>query len=39
VAKVLPSAEFVPEWKTGAALASAKMRIMEFLGKHTRVSA
>jgi pimeloyl-ACP methyl ester carboxylesterase len=35
VAKLLPNAEFVPEWKTGAALASAKVRIKEFLAKHT----
>jgi pimeloyl-ACP methyl ester carboxylesterase len=39
VATLLPNAEFVPEWKTGAALASAKVRIMEFLAKHTPVSA
>jgi pimeloyl-ACP methyl ester carboxylesterase len=35
VAKLLPNAEFIPEWKTGAALASAKVRIKEFLAKHT----
>jgi pimeloyl-ACP methyl ester carboxylesterase len=35
VAKLLPNAELVPEWKTGAALASAKVRIAEFLAKHT----
>ena len=34
VAKLLPNAEFVTEWKTGAALASAKVRIKEFLAKH-----
>jgi pimeloyl-ACP methyl ester carboxylesterase len=39
VATLLPNAEVVPEWKTGAALASAKVRIMEFLAKHTPVSA
>jgi pimeloyl-ACP methyl ester carboxylesterase len=35
VAKLLPNAEFIPEWKTGAALASTKPRIKEFLTKHT----
>src|SRR5262245_16380044 len=36
VAKLLPNAEFIPEWKTGAALASARVRVKEFLSKHTR---
>jgi hypothetical protein len=36
VAKLLPNAEFIPEWKTGAPLASAKVRIKEFLAKHAR---
>ena len=35
VARLLPNAEFIPEWKTGAALASAKPRVKEFLLKHT----
>jgi hypothetical protein len=35
VAKLLPNAEFVPKWKTGAALASAKIRIEEFPAKYT----
>src|SRR6058998_3753555 len=35
VAKLLPNAEFIPEWKTGAALESAKPRIKAFLSKHT----
>jgi pimeloyl-ACP methyl ester carboxylesterase len=35
VAKLLPDADFVPEWKSGAALASAKARIKAFLTKHT----
>src|SRR3989442_12893485 len=35
VAKLLPNAEFVPEWKTGAPPASAKIRIKEFLAKYT----
>src|SRR3989475_11863385 len=34
VAKLLPNAELIPEWKTGAALASAKVRGKEFLAKH-----
>jgi pimeloyl-ACP methyl ester carboxylesterase len=37
VAKLLPTCEFIPEWKTGAALTSAKPRIKEFLSKHTPV--
>ena len=39
IAKLLPSAEFIREWKEGAALASAKARIKEFLSKHTPVRA
>jgi pimeloyl-ACP methyl ester carboxylesterase len=35
VARLLPNAEFIPEWKTGAALASARPRVTEFLQKHT----
>ncbi len=35
VAKLLPNAEFVQEWKTGDALAVAKVRIKEFLATHT----
>ena len=35
LAKLLPSCEFIPEWKTGAALASARARVKEFLAKHT----
>jgi hypothetical protein len=38
VAKLLPDGEFIPEWKEGAALAAAKARIKEFLGKHTPAS-
>ena len=38
-AKLLPNAEFIPEWKEGAPLAAAKVRIKEFLAKHTPVSA
>jgi hypothetical protein len=35
VARLLPDAELVPEWKTGAALDAAKTRIQAFLAKHT----
>ena len=35
MAKLLPNAEFIREWKEGAALVSARARIKEFLSKHT----
>jgi len=35
LAKLLPRAGFIAEWKTGAALESAKARIREFLAEHT----
>ena len=35
LAKLLPSAEFIPEWKEGAPLAAAKARMKQFLAKHT----
>ena len=35
VARLLPVCEFIPEWKTGAALDSARLRVKEFLAKHT----
>ena len=35
LAKLLPNAEFISEWKTGTALAAAKPRIKEFLARHT----
>ena len=35
IAKLLPHAEFIPEWKTGAALTSARARVKEFLSKQT----
>jgi hypothetical protein len=35
VAKLLPDAEFITEWKTGTALAAAKPRVKEFFVKHT----
>ena len=34
-AKLLPNAEFIPEWKTGAPLAAARERIKSFLAQHT----
>jgi len=34
-AKLLPNSEFIPEWKQGAALAAAKVRVKEFLAKHS----
>jgi pimeloyl-ACP methyl ester carboxylesterase len=35
-AKLLPNSEFIPEWKEGAPLAAAKVRVKEFFAKHTR---
>ena len=35
LARLLPRCEFIPEWKTGPALVSARARVMEFLTKHT----
>lgn len=35
VARLLPNGEFIAEWKTGAALGAARVRIREFLLKHT----
>lgn len=35
VARLLPDAEFVQEWKTGEALVAAKARVKEFLARHT----
>src|SRR5262245_44982904 len=35
VARLLPDAELITEWKTGGALESAKVRIKEFLARHT----
>jgi hypothetical protein len=34
-AKLLPNAEFIPEWKAGAALEAARKRVREFLAKQT----
>ena len=39
IARLLPNAELIREWKEGAALASARVRIKEFLAKHTPVRA
>ena len=35
MAKLLPSAELITEWKEGAALVSARARIKQFLAEHT----
>ena len=35
LSKLIPNCEFIPEWKEGAALTSAKARIAVFLAKHT----
>jgi len=35
LAKLIPNCEFIPEWKTGAALTASKLRVAEFLAKHT----
>jgi pimeloyl-ACP methyl ester carboxylesterase len=37
VAKLLPHAEFIPEWKEGSPLAAAKVRMKQFLRDHTPV--
>jgi pimeloyl-ACP methyl ester carboxylesterase len=35
LSKLLPNCEFLPEWKSGAALISAKVHVKEFLSRHT----
>jgi pimeloyl-ACP methyl ester carboxylesterase len=35
LSKLIPNCEFIPEWKSGAALTSAKARVAAFLAKHT----
>jgi pimeloyl-ACP methyl ester carboxylesterase len=35
LSKLLPHCEFVPEWKSGAALTAARARVKEFLARHT----
>jgi pimeloyl-ACP methyl ester carboxylesterase len=37
--KLLPHAEFIPEWKAGAALVAATARMKQFLADHTPVRA
>jgi len=39
VAKLLPDAELIREWKEGAALVSATARMKQFLSAHTPVRA
>ena len=39
LAKLLPHAEFIPEWKEGAPLEAAKTRMKQFLKEHTPVRA
>jgi pimeloyl-ACP methyl ester carboxylesterase len=39
IAQLLPHAEFIPEWKEGAALVAAKARMKSFLSEHTPVRA
>ena len=39
VAKLLPDAELIREWKEGAALVSARARMKQFLSAHTPVRA
>ena len=38
-AKLLPNSEYITEWKEGAPLQAAKVRIKQFLAKHTPVAA
>ncbi|HEY1935406.1 MAG TPA: alpha/beta hydrolase [Acetobacteraceae bacterium] len=35
LSKLLPNCEFMPEWKTGAALETARARVMAFFAEHT----
>jgi len=35
LARLLPRAEMIREWKTGDALTAARARVLEFLSKHT----
>jgi pimeloyl-ACP methyl ester carboxylesterase len=35
LSKLIPNCEFIPEWKSGAVLSSARARVTEFLTKHT----
>ena len=38
-AKLLPDAEYIVEWKEGAPLAAAKVRVEQFFAKHTPAAA
>jgi len=38
LSKLLQNCEFIPEWKTGAALTSARGRVMEFFSRNTPAS-
>jgi pimeloyl-ACP methyl ester carboxylesterase len=35
LSKLLPNCAFIPDWKTGEALTSARARVAEFLSRHT----
>ncbi len=35
LSRLIPGCEFIPEWKTGAALERVRVRVKEFLAKHT----
>ena len=35
LSRLLPNCDFIPEWKTGAALTAARARVTEFLAQHT----
>ena len=35
IAKIMPNVEYITEWKTGPALETAKVRVKQFLAKHT----
>jgi hypothetical protein len=39
LAKLLPNAEFIPEWKEDAPLVAATARMKQFLADHTPVRA
>jgi pimeloyl-ACP methyl ester carboxylesterase len=38
-AKLLPNCEFIAEWKSGVPLEAAKVRVREFLARHTPAAA
>ncbi len=35
LSKLPPNCEFIPDWKTGEALTSARARVAEFVSRHT----